>query len=456
MASFGLLPETRPDATRDPRPAVLGLAFASALAWLLTPVLRFHTLSWTALWILATRSTIPVLAATAAVVWIAARLLSEGTERERLDLALDVACVATWLPPLFLFFRQESPWAAAIAAILAVAATRALLVRSIPPTSDAVGTLAPAVGAAICLQAGIAAVSVDDWRSCAVALATASMFLTWIFTTRGLWRPRASRRRNIRVIPALLVGVSFSAGGLTRYLAHPPGSGSGSGHGAAPDGLISMLFGAPRPKRGDDRPMRRPPGDTPAIVDGESWPGVVLWPDVQKYVTLVAPLPRPGISLFDKAKQLDSRSIPFYGAYWYFKGPGDPPANSFVTHGNPAQLSFRSTDFAPLTMEARQNFGRMIELSCCSAMGVAIENGDKYFATVTLELELRNSTIAESPWLTLGEAPVSAAASQTLKFPIPPRLRNSRFDEIEVRFHLLQPRADRSARIALRRFIFLR
>jgi hypothetical protein len=161
----------------------------------------------------------------------------------------------------------------------------------------------------------------------------------------------------------LLLGVTFSAGGLTPYLAHPRGAGAGKGA-ADPETVINVLFG--RPDRGAAKVQKKRPrdGDTAAIVDGESWPGVVLWPDVKKYVTLVAPLPRTGLSLF-QTKKLDSLSIPFYGAYWYFKGPGEPPENCFVTHGDPSRQSFRSTDLTPLTMEARQNFGRAIELSCC-------------------------------------------------------------------------------------------
>jgi hypothetical protein len=392
------------------------------------------------------------------VVWLSARLLSSGTERERIDTALDVACVASWLPPLFIFYRQQSPWAAAIAAVLAVTLARVMLVRGDPPDPEAIRTLAPAVSAGLCLELAVAAIAGSAWRACAVAIAAAAAFLTWILTSRSVWRHpalRTTKPRKIRVIPALLLGVSFSAGGLTPYLAHPHGSGNG-GHGSGEDELVRVLFGRPAHKSATTKVLEhRPAGETRAIVDGESWPGVVLWPDVQKYVTLVPPLPRAGLSLF-QTKPLDTLSIPFYGAYWYFKGPGDPPNNSFVTHGDPAKMSFRSTDFGPLTMEARQNFGRLVDLSCCSAIGVMLENGDHYFATINVEVELRNSTIAESPWMTLGEVPLSAAKVQTLRFPVPARLRTSRFDEIQVRFHLLQPRADRSARVAIRRFVFLR
>ncbi|HZU29326.1 MAG TPA: hypothetical protein VFA04_27635 [Bryobacteraceae bacterium] len=456
MPSFGLLNESPPEPIREWGPSALGLTFAVGLTWLLSPELRLHTLSWFGLWALATQCTIPVLAATAAAVWAAARLLSRGSERQRIGTALDVACVATWLPPLFIFYREQSPWAVAIAAIMAAALTRAALTRSGPPERDAVRSLAPAVCAGMGFELAGAATSAGAWRICALALALAAGCLTWILTARSVWLHPALRRRKprkFRVVPALLLGVSFSAGGLTPYLNHPRGPRSGGG-GSDDARVLRVLFGGAPKAQAKANPMDgRPRGETRAIVEGESWPGVELWPDTQKYVTLVAPLPRAGLFT---AKQLDTLSIPFYGAYWYFKGPGDPPANSFVTHGDPEKMSFRSTDFAPLTMEARQNFGRSIDLRCCSAIGVLIANGDKYFATVTMELEVRNSAIAGSPWLTLGEAPVSAALSQTLRFPIPGRMRSSQIDEVQVRFHLLQPRADRSARIAIRRFVFFR
>jgi hypothetical protein len=455
MPSFRLLHETPPQPIRDWGLSALGLTFAIALTWLLTPALRLHTLSWPVLWIVATRSTIPVLAATAAVVWIAARLLSACSERERIDTALDVACVATWFPPLFIFVREQSPWAVLIAALLAATLTRALLVRGEAPSGEA-RTLAPAICTAMGLQASVAAMTAGEWRIGALALAAAGVFLTWILISRGIWphpAVRGRKPRGIRIVPALLLGVSFSAGGLTPYLVHSRGA---EGRGGDADGPISALFGKRATQAGTkERELRPRNGEVNAIVPGESWPGVVLWPEVQKYVTLVAPKPREVFNLF-RGKQLDSISIPFYGAYWYFKGPGDPPPNMFVTHGDAASLSFRSTDLTPLTMEARQNFGRTIDMSCCSAIGVAIESGERYVGTVNLELELRNSTIADAPWYTLGELPVGRAASQTLKFPLPARLRAGMFDEIQVLFHLLQPRADRSARIALRRFLFLR
>jgi hypothetical protein len=86
---------------------------------------------------------------------------------------------------------------------------------------------------------------------------------------------------------------------------------------------------------------------------------------------------------------------------------------------------------------------------------VAIASGDRHPGTVNLEPELRNSTSPLPVWETLGELPVGIAPMQTLRFPIPMHLRTARFDEIQVRFHLLQPRADRSARIAVLRFLFL-
>jgi hypothetical protein len=201
-----------------------------------------------------------------------------------------------------------------------------------------------------------------------------------------------------------------------------------------------------------------------SVVIGESYPGVILWPDVdEKSVTLVAPLPSTGRSLFPN-KQVDELSIPFYGAYCYFRGPGQPPKNSFVTHGDPARLSFRSTDLRPLAMEARQNFGKLIETACCSSVLVAIRNRDRWPGTLGLELILRNTAITGQPARSLGVEAIRSgpafgnlpAVDENVPFRMPAASVFPRFDEVNVRFHLLPPRSDRSARVAVRRFIFVR
>jgi hypothetical protein len=284
----------------------------------------------------------------------------------------------------------------------------------------------------------------------AATLAIAAFVLTWVLTTRSTWaRPaeQGKKARRFRIAPAFLA-LTFSAGGLTPYLAHGGGSDAGGS----------------REPQSEDAQQDGKGGKWRSVVIGESYPGVILWPDVEEqFVTLVPPLPALGRSLFPR-KHVDSLSIPFYGAYWFFRGPGQPPKNSFVTHGDPSKLSFRSTDLRPLAVEARQNFGRLIDTSCCHSVEVAIRYRDRWPGTVGLELILRNTVAVEKPSRSLGIQPVLSvrwsenlpAVEENIAFQMAAAAPLRQFDEVTVRFHLAPPRSDRSAKIAIRRFVFVR
>lgn len=91
--------------------------------------------------------------------------------------------------------------------------------------------------------------------------------------------------------------------------------------------------------------------------------GVILLPEPQKQTTLVPPLPSMPSDLFDDKHQ-NPLSIPFYGAYWFFKLPDTkPPPGSYVTHGTPTEIAFHAPDHRLLVMEAHQNLGKLIDLA---------------------------------------------------------------------------------------------
>jgi len=403
-----------------------------------------------ALWGLATRFTIPVFLTSGAAAWVAAHAVTPASGRAAIERAIGVACAATWLPPVVIFFSQRSPWIAVIALGLATVLSRSLLLRSDSHRENS-GTRVPAFFIAVFFQAGLAAAVVQDWRVAAAALATAAFVLTWVLTTRSAWtRPaeRGKKARRFWVVPAFLA-ITFSAGGLTPYLAHHGGSGGGGW--------------SPGPQA-EEAQQEAKDGKWRGVVIGESYPGVILWPDVEeKFVTLVPPLPALGRNLFAR-KQVDSLSIPFYGAYWFFRGPGQPPKNSLVTHGDPSKLSFRSTDLRPLAVEARQNFGKLIDTNCCHSIEVAIRYRDRWPGTVGLELILRNTVAVEKPAQSLGIQPVLSVrwsenlppVEENIAFQMAAARPLRQFDEVTVRFHLAPPRSDRSAKIAIRRFVFVR
>jgi len=190
--------------------------------------------------------------------------------------------------------------------------------------------------------------------------------------------------------------------------------------------------------------------------------GVILLPEQQQHTTLVPPLPSMTSNLFD-AKHPNPISIPFYGAYWFFKLPDTkPPPDSYRTHGTPAEMTFFAPDSRPLIMEAHQDLGKLIDLNCCREIRIEIRNADRYPGTVSMELVLENSREGQKGSVSLGSAPVTSAPGdplapmkETLTFPIPSRAPIHQFDELTIRFPRQRQRNNRSAKVAIERFVLV-
>ncbi|HXM44329.1 MAG TPA: hypothetical protein VN924_24040 [Bryobacteraceae bacterium] len=97
-----------------------------------------------------------------------------------------------------------------------------------------------------------------------------------------------------------------------------------------------------------------------------------------------------------------------------------------------------------------------MDINCCSQVQLAIQNSDPLPGTVSLELILIDTQSANPPHI-LGTAVAGPPSSawQILGFPIPPGAAIRKFDEIKVVFHRAQVRADRSAKIAIERFVLV-
>ncbi len=204
------------------------------------------------------------------------------------------------------------------------------------------------------------------------------------------------------------------------------------------------------------------------IVAGDSYPGMILRPEIKDHVTIVPPLARRRVfgGKPDERRE-DPVSIPFYGAYWFFRASDKTlPADSVESRGDPASTSFKTTDFTPISMEARQNFGSLIELSCCGAIEIVISSGDRRPGTVSVELILTNTRLPDEPRQSLGICPVNSAlrwfpgdnrppVAEVLSFRVPRQSAIQKFDEAIVRFELRSPRQQWSARIAIEKFRFI-
>jgi hypothetical protein len=201
------------------------------------------------------------------------------------------------------------------------------------------------------------------------------------------------------------------------------------------------------------------------LVAGDSYTGMILRPEIENHVMIVPPLASRRV--FDQKpneRRADPVSIPFYGAYWFFKASERTlPADAVESRGNPASTSFKTTDFTPISMEARQNFGSLIDLSCCRAIELVISNGDRRPGTVAVELILSNTRLPGQPRQSLGILPVNSTqrwfpgddrppVAELLSFRLPAQSAIQRFDEAIIHFELRSPRERWSAKIAIEKF----
>jgi len=208
-----------------------------------------------------------------------------------------------------------------------------------------------------------------------------------------------------------------------------------------------------------------PPVGSVEITDN-SFPGVVLLPEVKpEEPVLLAPSMSWNRTSPEVAVE-KTHSIPFSGVYWMYRAPFDrPPPTSHVQQGNPLALSFRTTDRAPMFMEAYQKLGRAIDTKCCSAIQIAISNTDRYPGTIAVELVLIDTQSPSQPTFSLGSVRVRSGpragswtgsavpGTETMDFAIPAASPLHQFDVIKVIFHRDSLRLDTSARVSIERFL---
>ena len=259
-----------------------------------------------------------------------------------------------------------------------------------------------------------------------------------------------------------------------RFLSDGPPSGAkgrlGDGASSSPHPYpaLQALFGEGETASGSESSSLKKKlnkGNSTVLVADDAVPGVILRPKIEDYVAIVPPLPtRRVFEGKPNERRADPVSIPFYGAYWFFRAAEKTlPADVVELRGDADSTSFKTTDFSPISMEARQNLGSLIELSCCRAVELVISNGDRRPGTVAVELILTNTTLPGQPHQSLGIAPVNStqrwfpgddrpAVTEVLTFRVPAQAAIQRFDEATIRFELRSPRERWSAKIAIEKF----
>ena len=142
-------------------------------------------------------------------------------------------------------------------------------------------------------------------------------------------------------------------------------------------------------------------------VTDRSFPGVILWPEVKpEQQTLVAPASTSVQSALLRSRARRPIFLSREGP-WMFKPPQQaPPRGSYFKRASPLDQSFLTTDQRPLSMEGLQKLNHPLDLGCCRAIQVAIENADRYPDTVALETLLIDSQAPGQPVQSLGNADV--------------------------------------------------
>ena len=453
---------------------VLSLCATAAILWftnyrprlrhvtleaLITQALGFSLLVW--LW----------SAAIAVALFLA---IPRRERRDSIAAALRTSSTAVWFAPAILLVSGMNPSAIAAALVLVVSAARLLYSEWLlihppepplpfgapgmfrsgePPEQPFVSVLAPSFGLAFCLQSGMIAMLLNLRLLAAFLLVMGAALLTMSAIRRGALAagPQPGIPRAIfGAFITVLLSAGLTVGGLSHRVLH----GGDSDDGDWPGGTTAAE-------------TAKPPATAPAAASfgfPGDYPGVILWPEVQHYTTLVEPTLNVDSTV---ASVRQSFRIPFAGEYWMFRWPfRRPPLHSSIQTGSPATLSFATPDHYPLQMEAHQRLYQSFDPHCCRQLKLEISNADRYPGTISVSLYAIDSNAPDSVAESWGTARVLSTPDlksepvrpvrETLEYTIPPDSRIATCTELKLIFQRANLRADKSARVAVEAFVLTR
>jgi hypothetical protein len=442
------------ESTRRALCVLAGLTAALIAAILLTSAVRPRAQGIPRIFAQAITFSSALAVLTSAVIWLTSRLIGVRSDGELLVCA---SFASAWFLPLLILGDQKSWLALLVWAGIAIhlACLGTLLNNRTPnpiphdrDTTFAIPSFAsiggcPASGTALIAsflaQAGLW--SLASWR---VTLAEVLFLTAGVALAMRGWRmlrdspspiplpvPR-NLFRLLAVVPPLLVIFAWLPRGVSDGTEE-----TGHGSGNSPHRIA---------------PINTAGAKTRSVID-LLFPGVVLYPVVKSTVRLIAP---PSLERGIMGSPSKPFLIPFEGVYWFWKFPGDrPPETAVVKQGSPAKLIFHSTDGTSLFMEAHQVLATAIDLQCCSAIEIRLENADSRPNSIEVELLIRNTRLRGRPFQPLGVHQLTGSRTQTLAYKIPRATKMQAFDELTVRVHTQFWRRDQSANIAIQDFALI-
>jgi hypothetical protein len=243
--------------------------------------------------------------------------------------------------------------------------------------------------------------------------------------------------------------------------------------------LRTGILGGLRPMMARKTPTKDGPTST-GDLSTKGYIGIILLPLKDQQKKIVAPVRREFVPHFG-VKISDPMEIPFDGQYWYFKWPDKRPRpNARVVRGSSTKTQVSSSTGTPLLMEAYQKLADPIDLGCCSAINLVVENADQLSGAISLELWVRKlpdpkllpkqrsdftqpqnaphylgTAVIPSSALPIGARPNASGktAEETLNFPIPAGMEGTLFDEISVVVKTAPERARMGAKVAIKTFV---
>jgi hypothetical protein len=455
-----------------------GILFTGWLMWRSTLGLQWARVPLPWLILRATVYAVAACWAAAAITIVLYLAASQWEKEDVIQATLRASSAAVWFAPCVILLTQFSPVAAIPALVLVVNASHLLYIQwrvKQPPLETPHDTslfataqlpdrrfvreFGPGLAISFILQTGVCALMLHNHALAGFCfVAGAALATVFALASRGVEPkpPKTMPRAFLGLALTVLLAIGLTIGGMIPMMMHG-NSDNGSASGNTPAGQPPGMPG--------DGPNDLPDASAGAVADASGFPGVILWPEIKPIPTLIAPMPQTPDG-GGPPVMLRPLSIPFSGEYWMFRWPyARPPKSSFFQRGSPAALSFSSTDHLPLQMEARHKLDQPVALSCCSAIRLEIRNADRYFDTIQLELVLISNDHPSAPSLSLGHYSVVSRpdlsrdpvvpVAETLQFPIPSAAPIDSFDEFKIVFLRARRRGDKSAKLAIDRFILM-
>jgi hypothetical protein len=444
---------------------ITGISSATFLANLICRSPQPHVTSWIIIFLQSIFFLTLTAAAGAAGTFVPWSFLKTKPPFPFGSLAKKAGLAWAFLPCITLLYRRQSPWmfAALAIAAMAVAFNIRRLLPALPEPRQAKVRPSPTGGLpslnglpgpdsrplrafflALCLQGALVSAVAEYLFLSAILLAISIAQLVWRWSA---FDTAATKRFANKPSSTLLYALAFV---LTVLVLIPPISAGARG-----------AFGP------GNRPNHQPTfahGPTAADIASNDYVGVILTSPPQKKQPL-PPIPRPdSFTTRGIAKPL---TIPFDGQYWYFKAPSVRPGpRAHRARGNPTDVNVRSSDLAPLLMEAHQNLDKPIDLACCREIEITITNADIRPGKISLGLILTDSTSPDSPSRDLGTRVILSSepanipldrepVKETLRFSIPRSSTNHLFNEITVVYRPAPERARGGAKLSIQSFTLI-